>query len=99
MTKIKKLVHQIDDELCSAKHYAEKYLSYKAEGDNSWASKYKQMANEELNHANIIHEEAVEEIKKLRTVYTPPQTMLDKWEKSHGVYLEETAKVKMYLGM
>lgn len=43
MTKIKELADQIKDELCSAKEYAEEYLSYKAKGDNNWANRYKEM--------------------------------------------------------
>ena len=76
MTKIKKLADEMKDELCSAKEYAEEYLSFKAEENTTWANRYKEMANDELKHANYIHERAVTEIEELREVYTPPQKIM-----------------------
>lgn len=99
MTKIKKLADEMKDELCSAKEYAEEYLSFKAEENTTWANRYKEMANDELKHANYIHERAVTEIEELREVYTPPQKMLDKWEKDHNKYIEKAAWIKQMLTM
>lgn len=99
MTKIKYLIDQIDEELCSAKEYAETYLEFKVKGDNVWASKYKDMALDELEHANYIHERTVKEIEALRKVYTPPTEMLEKWDKSHANYVEKAAWIKQMLAM
>ena len=99
MTKIKKLADEMKEELCSAKEYAEEYLSFKAEENTAWANRYKEMANDELKHANYIHERAVTEIEELREVYTPPQKMLDKWEKDHNKYIEKAAWIKQMLTM
>ena len=99
MTRIKKLADEMKDELCSAKEYAEEYLSFKAEENTTWANRYKEMANDELKHANYIHERAVTEIDELREVYTPPQKMLDKWEKDHNKYIEKAAWIKQMLSM
>ena len=57
------------------------------------------MANDELKHANYIHERAVTEIEELREVYTPPRKMLDKWEKDHNKYIEKAAWIKQMLAM
>lgn len=99
MTKIQRLVDHIDDELCGAKDYAETYLEYKALGNMQWASKYKEMANDELKHAMYIHDITVSEIDTLSKVYTPPTEMEDKWEKSHKEYVEKVAWIKQMLAM
>ena len=99
MTRIKKLAEEIEDELCSAKEYAEDYLTYKAKGNSQWATRYKEMAQDELKHADYIHERAVAEIEELRSVYTPPEDMMQKWEHEHREYIEKAAWVRQMLAM
>ena len=99
MTRIKKLADEIKDELCSAKEYAEEYLTFKAKGDGGWATRYKEMAMDELRHAGNIHDRAIAEIEQLRTVYTPPEEMLEKWDKDHREYIEKAAWIKQMLAM
>lgn len=99
MTKIKKLADEIMDELNSAKEYAEEYLSYKAKDKNTWATRYKEMAQDEIKHAGYIHDRVVEEIEELRRVYTPPQEMMDKWDSDHRKYIEQAAWIKQMLTM
>ena len=41
MTRIKEMADEIKDELHSAKCYAEEYLSFKAENNTQWATRYK----------------------------------------------------------
>lgn len=97
MTRIKKLVDKIDDELCGAKEYAETYLEQRAKGDTALANKFKKMASDELDHAMIIHDMTVQEIELLRKVYTPPVEMQEAWEKSHIKYVEKAAWIKQML--
>lgn len=99
MKKIQDLVYKIDEELDGAKDYAERYLDFKSQNKSDWASKFKQMANEELGHAMNIHDLAVYEIDKLRSVYTPPVEMEEKWERSHKEYIEKSAWIKQILTM
>ena len=99
MTWIKKLADEIADELDSAKEYAEDYLTFKAKENSTWANRYKEMANDELKHADYIHDRAVAEIEELRKGYTPPQDMLDKWDSDHRKFIEKTAWVKQMLAM
>lgn len=99
MTKIKKLADEIMDELESAKEYAEEYLSYKAKDNGTWANRYKEMASDELKHADYLHERAGGEIEELRKAYTPPQDMLEKWEADHKRYIEKAAWIKQMLAM
>ena len=99
MTRIKNLIDQLKEEICSAKDYSEEYLTFKAKGDSSWATKYKTMAEQELLHASYIHDRIVAEITELRKVYTPPEEMMEKWEHEHREYIEKVAWVKQMLAM
>lgn len=99
MKRIKKLVDEIKDELCSAKDYAECYVSFKAKNNNTWATRYKEMANDELKHANYLHERVVHDIEELSSVFKPPQAMMEKWEKEHAEYVEQAAWIKQMLYM
>lgn len=99
MTRIKELADEMKDELCSAKEYAEEYLTFKAKENGTWANRYKEMAQDELKHANYIHERVVAEIDELKKVYTPPEDMMQKWESDHKKYIEKAAWVKQMLAM
>lgn len=99
MKRIKHLADQIIDELESAKEYAEEYLTFKAKGDAPWATRYKTMSEQELQHANYIHERAMNEINELKKVYTPPEEMMEKWEHEHREFIEKTAWIKQMLAM
>lgn len=99
MKCIQKLVDQMCEEIQGAADYAEEALMFKAKGNTSWASKYKQMAEQELSHATNIHDRAVEEIGALSKVYTPPAEMEEKWTAAHKTYVEKFAWVKQMVGM
>lgn len=100
MKYIKKMIDEVNDEIHSAKEYAEKYVEYKSKNDLSTASKFKAMANDELNHGMTIHQLLTEEIDRLRKVYAnPPQEMMDKWEEAHKRYVEKVAWIKQMLTM
>jgi hypothetical protein len=99
MTKIKNLADELNEELESAKNYAEEYLSFKAANNTTWANRYKEMAQEELKHAGYIHDRVVVEIEDLRKVYTPPQDMMEKWDADHKRYIEKAAWIRQMLAM
>ena len=83
MTKIKKYVDDIAEELDGAKHYIETALEYKAAGDATRYNTYKDMSAQELSHAMNLHRFAVEDIEKLKAVYPEiPSEMMDKWDKA-----------------
>ncbi len=98
MKAIKKLIERMEEELEDSKCYAEEYLMRKAEGD-TMASRYREMANDEMKHAGVVHEDIVEKVKTLRAVYTPPQEMLDTWEHEHKEYIERVTWIKTMLAM
>ena len=98
MKKIKDLVDHINDELCDAQHYAEDYIEKKVNGENSMASKYKEMATDELKHASYLHDYVVEEIKKMQGAgVTPPAEMYEKWNTEHREYVDKVAWIKQML--
>ena len=78
---------------------AEEYLTFKADDNTTWAKRYLEMANDELKHADYIHERVVAEIEELRETYTPPQNMLDKWNEDHKKYIEKAAWIRQMLSM
>jgi intergrase/recombinase len=99
MTIIKKMVEAIEEELEGAKDYAEKYVECKAKEKMQKASRYKEMAEDELKHAMYVHEWAVREVEQISTVYIPPADMMEKWEKAHREYVEKVAWVRQMLAM
>lgn len=99
MRKIKKYVDMIDEELESAEEYSESYIEYKANADQQMASRFYDMANDELNHAITIHDLAVKEIEKINTVFNAPPEMREKWEKCHTDYIARMSRIKSMLGM
>ena len=95
MNKIKKYVEDIAEELDSAKEYMEKALEYKASGNQTRYTKYKEMSIQELGHAMNLHEFAVQDIEQLKAVYPNiPQEMMDKWDRAHIDYVEKAAWIK-----
>ena len=100
MTKIKKYVHDIADELNGAKGYIETALEYKAAGDGNRYNKYKEMSVQELGHAMALHDFAVQDIEKLKAVYPNiPKKMMDSWNNSHAEFVEKTAWIKQMQAM
>ena len=104
MTKIKKYVEDIAEELDGAKHYIETALEYKAMGstpeNTSRYNIYKEMSIQELAHSSNLHQFAVQDIEKLKAVYPNiPKEMMDAWEKSHVEFVEKTAWIKQMQAM
>lgn len=99
MTKIKKLIKEIDEEIEGAKCYIEMSLDYKVNGNAKWANRFKEMATDELKHADYLHELVAEEITLFSKIYTPPTEMQDKWNESHAKYVERVAWIKQMMSL
>lgn len=99
MRKFKNYVDKINNEVQGAKEYAEKYVEEKAKGETAKANKYREMATDELKHANYIHDFATTDIAELERIYTPPMEMQDKWEHAHAEYVEMVAWIKQMLAL
>lgn len=100
MTKIKKYVDEIADELADAKKYMEKALEYKSMGNNERYNGYKTMSIQEVEHSSRLHDYAVQDIEQLKSVYPEiPQKMLDAWEKAHVDFVEKAAWIRQMQAM
>lgn len=95
MNKIKKYVEDINEELRDAQEYIEKALWFKAKGDQNRYAKYKDMSAQELNHATVLHDMAVQDIEALDAAFPEvPDKMVEQWNKSHAEYVEKAAWIR-----
>lgn len=99
MRVIADLIEVIDEELEGAKRYAEMYVEAKSNNDMNWSNKFKEMANNELQHALNIHDYTIQKIDAIKRVYTAPVEMQEKWDIEHKRYIEKTGWIKQMLSM
>ena len=99
MKKIGKMVHHIEDEMKSAKCYAELFIENKADGNIELANQFRNMAQAEIDHTNFWHQLSVNLIEKVRKVYKPSAEMQSKWDDVHKKYIEEMAEIERMLSM
>lgn len=97
MKEIQEYADQIKSEMKGAKKYAKMALKWKEMGDATKGKYYYDMAQDELKHAMNIHTLAVKAIEEARKTVTPPQYMLDMWDREHEYYMEHAAKIKYML--
>jgi hypothetical protein len=93
------MIEHIEEELEGAKEYAEKYIDCKARGNTTRASKYSEMATDELKHAVYIKDFAVADIEDIKKVYKLSVEDEEKWEHAHKKFAECMAIVKHMLSM
>lgn len=99
MKAIKNIVAEIREELAGAEHYA-KCAAELTDERKADAEEYKKMAEQELNHANILHGMAKRMISEHRSKSAPPPSaMLAVWDWEHQNMIEQTAKIKVLLNM
>lgn len=99
MKVIADLVEKIEEEIESAKDYAEMALDKKARGESEWYSRFKEMSNQEILHSTYLHDYALEQIEILGRVFIPNQEMQRAWDASHKYYVEKIAWIKQMLSM
>lgn len=97
MRLIKKLIHNINEELHDAEKYIDCGLAHKHDGTDLDAL-FTKLAAAELDHANWLHEAVVKEIEKFRSTMHhsehPPAYMVELWEEMHEEYIEKFAILK-----
>ena len=97
MKIIDKSIDAIEEELEGAKEYTEKYIEFKARGNMARANKYKEMAHDELKHAEYIRDFAIQEVDELRAVYQMPVEVEEKWAHSLKHFMECMGTVRQML--
>ena len=99
MKLIKKISEMIDEEIEGAECYAKKALEYKEERPEL-AKTFYNLANEEMEHMNILHGEVVKLIEEYREEHgEPPQAMQAVYDYMHEKHIEEAREVKAMIAM
>ena len=80
MKILDRIIDNISEEIEGAKDYAEKYIESKALGDMSRANVYREMAQDELRHAEHIRDFAISDIDGMKKVYSFTQDEEEKWD-------------------
>ena len=99
MKLIKKISEMIEDELEGAECYAKKALEYKEERPEL-AKTFYSLANDEMEHMNILHGEVVKLIEEYREEHgAPPESMQAVYDYMHEKQIDEEREIKAMLAM
>jgi hypothetical protein len=99
MKIIRKYVEQISEEVEGAMDYAERFVEQKAMGRTARASKFREMANDELNHAHNIRDMATEDIAGLNSMGALSVEDDEKWSAALKKCIEKIALIKQILSL
>lgn len=99
MFYIDDLYGHVKEELTACQMYAEESFKVKARGNTQWASRFKEMASQELQHAQYLHDYVVQEITNIKSVYTPTEEEIEKWDKADRKFYEKESMLKVMLQM
>lgn len=80
MRIVDEMVEHIREEIDGAKEYAEKYIESKAIGNTERANAYRQMALDEIRHAEHVRDFAIADVSEMRKVYTFTAEEEASWE-------------------
>ena len=99
MKEIKKLEDQIGEELHDAKKYIKCALKNKDE-NKKLADLYYKLANEEMNHMELLHNMVVNIIDDYRDEHgEPPAEMMAVYNYIHEKHIDKAKDVKMLISM
>lgn len=98
MVIIKTISKRIKEEIHDAEWYARSALEEKDQ-HTTLANLYHRLAEEELGHASMLHDEAVAMIRKISTEKEVPPVMRELWSWQHGEIVEEEAEVRRLIDM
>jgi rubrerythrin len=99
MKLIKELTEMIEEELEGAEAYAKNAVEYR-ESEPALANAFFDIANQEMRHVNMLHDQVASIIRKHRDTHgEPPAPMMAVYEYLHGKHIEKAAEVKRYLEM
>ena len=96
MKIIQEISEMIDDELQGAEEYAKFALKLR-EDNPGLANAFYDIANQEMNHVNILHEQVVRIIKMHREKHgEPPAAMMAVYDYLHKRHIENLAEARRY---
>lgn len=94
MKNIKRLAKNIEEELSDAGKYAKQAMECKTEHPED-AALYIELAQDEMEHAERLHTQAVAAIKKYREQKgDPPERMQGRYDEMHERYIDQAAAVR-----
>jgi len=94
---IQNLSEMIDEEIADAYKYAKCYLEHK-DFEPELARTFSMLANEELNHSNMLHTQVVRIIKQYRDQNgEPPAPMMAVYDFLHKRSIDKANEVKVML--
>lgn len=97
MKEIKMLAGHIREEMNDAETYAKLALRYK-DDDRSLSQTFEKLAEQELDHADMLHAQASRLIKERKeNGETPPVAMSAVWSWEHENMMDCVARVKILL--
>lgn len=97
MKEIKMLAGHIREEMYDAETYAKLALRYK-DDDRSLSQTFEKLAEQELDHADMLHAQASRLIKERKeNGETPPVAMSAVWSWEHENMMDCVARVKVLL--
>ena len=96
MKIIKCLAEMIHEELEDAEKYGKKALEYK-DSDKRLADMFYNLSKQDLEHANMEHEQAVRLIKDQNT--EAPAAMQAVWDWEHEHMIDHSAKIRQLQAM
>lgn len=97
MKIIQRMVEFIDDELEGAEDYVECAIKQKAEHPRL-ADKFAELAEQEMNHMKILHQETVKLIEEVRQRDgAPPTDMLAVYEYEHAKQTKRAAYINQMI--
>lgn len=99
MKIIHKMLEHLDEELEGAMEYAEEYIEHKAKNDHTRATKFKEMAHDELNHASTLRDFFITDMESIKRVYTLTEEETHAWEHGCKKINQQMAIVKQMLSM
>lgn len=99
MKLIDEMIEHLEEEIEGAREYAERYVECKARGNMTRANKYKEMASDELKHAEYVRDFALADVESLSHVYSMREEEKEKWDKAMRSAHEHMALTKHMLLM
>jgi ferritin len=99
MRTIKTIEENIHEEYRDAKKYIKLALQYKDLKEEALAKMYYDLADEEMGHAEKLHDMAVKIIKSIPEDKKPPEGMMELYNLIHERDIEAAKEVEILMNM
>lgn len=93
MKILENMIEELEDEIEGARDYAEKYIDCKARGNAMRATKYKEMAHDELRHFSTLREFFAADVDGIKRVHPLTEEEVSWWEHEHKKLNDKVAMI------